>query len=497
MGKHRGGDPLKSLRFAHRALDLYSQGLMKYPRNFDLAYNKARLELEISTHPVLVKNLDVPIDEVLQKALDSHRYALEIDSENADLLFNMSQLLTTIAERIAEDEHKPDVEAIQYLEEALKYQSVCLETQKMKFSENREQIFEESFEDEDEDGGARLEMEAASNVQPAEQDEQWFSVVEPVTAETLLDTVLAQLETLTTLCNIVNASLPFHPEQFTDKVNPSQIESYSTKVLTGVLPDILRVGAAELQARETEIELTKANFIAAFLELTFRSRSISAQSYRENLLAVFSSHIFTSDPSALLVQARAFIAFDNAIVEVLIRNSTSSSFEQFEYGKSRWITLTEVQNLLTAASRIPTSEQTLIATTHGLRGDTSLLLFGLSHSPYDYPQAISNRTQLLQNAEVFYRNAVKLFDAQGMDWQDDKETYQFRGAIVQVLQQRASAGLGTPLSSSSSGESGQNKIDIQSIPLNALTKASVDWRREQLEDMIDDGLVDRESFAIT
>ncbi len=68
MRKHRVGDPVKALRFADRALDVYSQGLARFPRSFDLAYNKARLELDKATDPVLSDALEVPAISVLRQA---------------------------------------------------------------------------------------------------------------------------------------------------------------------------------------------------------------------------------------------------------------------------------------------------------------------------------------------------------------------------------------------------------------------------------------------
>ena len=39
--KWRAGDAAKSMRFFVRALEWYSQGLQRYPKNLDLAYNKS------------------------------------------------------------------------------------------------------------------------------------------------------------------------------------------------------------------------------------------------------------------------------------------------------------------------------------------------------------------------------------------------------------------------------------------------------------------------
>lgn len=39
-GKWRAGDAAKSMRFFQRAVDIYDQGLQKFPQSVDLAYNK-------------------------------------------------------------------------------------------------------------------------------------------------------------------------------------------------------------------------------------------------------------------------------------------------------------------------------------------------------------------------------------------------------------------------------------------------------------------------
>lgn len=38
--KWRAGDPVKSMRFFMRAIEMYETGLRRYPASFDLAYNK-------------------------------------------------------------------------------------------------------------------------------------------------------------------------------------------------------------------------------------------------------------------------------------------------------------------------------------------------------------------------------------------------------------------------------------------------------------------------
>ena len=47
---------------------------------------RARLQYEISQQPRLLERLPTPLIELLQETLDSHRLALTINQDNADLL---------------------------------------------------------------------------------------------------------------------------------------------------------------------------------------------------------------------------------------------------------------------------------------------------------------------------------------------------------------------------------------------------------------------------
>lgn len=114
MGKHRAGAIDKSLRFADVAMNHYRTGLQLFPNDGDLAYNQARLELEIATHPLFVKHIDdIPVR--LQKSLASHRVAMTLLPGNADLLFNIAQALTTLAEIAAENDSGSMPNILEYL----------------------------------------------------------------------------------------------------------------------------------------------------------------------------------------------------------------------------------------------------------------------------------------------------------------------------------------------------------------------------------------------
>lgn len=48
--------------------------------------NRARLQFEVAQQPRLLAHLPTPLIDLLRLALDSHRYALKVDQDNADLL---------------------------------------------------------------------------------------------------------------------------------------------------------------------------------------------------------------------------------------------------------------------------------------------------------------------------------------------------------------------------------------------------------------------------
>jgi len=496
VGKHRAGDPLKSLRFARRAIEIYDEGLAKWPRNLDLAYNKARLLLEIATHPMLARHLDVPVIDILRQSLSAHQYALNLDLDNADALFNIAQVLTSIAEHIAKDDSVSDTEALNCLEQALEYQDRCLLLQEGKYSETRN-IYQEAAGqnsaadgDDDDDGGAKVDPTSSSVYEDRQQEEeeQWVSVVEPVTADTLVDTILSQLSTLTTLCSALNTAQDWRGAGFngampSSPVSLSWIEGWSTK-----MHERLEVIAKteDIAPRKPEIALTKAILAGNFLELAYRSGSVGMDIYKSELEKAFTAQDLdptTSD--AQIAYARTLLALDGAATDCA--RSVPPKADIQDHANIRWNVLSKAQRLLTSAATLPSTKadtQTL-ATTHMLRGDTSLLLLALSYPPTSFIQAASNATQLLKNAEVFYRNANKLFGALG-DGEDDRDVAAFRGGVVEILQK--TNGANASLNST--------QVDARDVLRSATRSRKDDWRDDQLQEMTDEGLVRPEIFGM-
>lgn len=456
-GKWRG-DSAKSMRFFQRAIDVYDQGLQKFPRSFDLAYNKARVQLEIATHPALVDQLRRPLRDALDEALSSHQYALQLDPENADTLFNTSQVLTAIAELMASDEGDEaaasEAEAVKVLREALELQSKCLSIQERGYQEflEQERIANEQAQNVNDETTAATDLRDGSEPGSDEEAGEWVNAIEPVTQDTLIDTVLAQLGTLTTLCSIMS---------FSPGAAPAHTFSWCEELSTGLLDKIQTISHDQPNRRQ-EIALSRANLVSALLEAGYKSGKIDVETYKRERDAAFAMTELQLERSieGLIANARSLLAFNSAITDVDNGDAQSQSI-------LRWNVLTASIANLKSASAIQGISQDDLATTHLLRGDASLYLCAMAFPPTSHQTAVNTAAQNAKNAEVYYRNASKLSREQ-----DEKDISSLKSAVAQYLQAYAQ---------------GQAHGDLSNV-LNASPQGQ-GWVISQLEDMIAENLV--------
>lgn len=494
MGKHRGGDAQKSIRFARKALDLYSQGLSRFPDDFDLAYNKARLELELATHPVLLRVLDVPVRVILEQSLASHRYALNLVDDNADLLFNTAQVLTAVAENVANEGSLSDETVVQYLQQALELQGRCLQFQATKLAESHK--FQTDMlrqaDDSEDDGGAMVDSTTTSAFEDQDEKGQWVSIIEPITTDSLIDTVLAQISTLTTLCSVMVTQIAEHGDS-RPLVSPAWLEEYFNKLIEGDLQDLIKHSETAFQNRAAEVLVSKATFQASLLELAFRTKSIDLETYREQLDVAF--HTINPDLAAsgefCMAHAKALMSMDSAVNEVMMNDPNRVDTT---YANLRWNMLSKAQKMLTTCAGLEATKAdgATLAMTHMIRGDISLCLHNLSYPPISFSQASQNKAQLLKNAEVFYRNASKLSLNLGGDSEPSHEVASFRSSLASALQN---------VDITINVESEVATSEIPQKLTHILRSASMGkddaWRMGQLEDMINDGLIYGPLFAVS
>ncbi|KAH8747710.1 hypothetical protein BGZ57DRAFT_916578 [Hyaloscypha finlandica] len=405
--KWRGGDAAKSTRFFVRAIDCYEEALKKFPHSFDLAYNKARLQYELTQHPKLLQQLPGSLLELLQTAIESSRYALKLNEQNADVLFNTAQALTSYVEALQDASNETD--PLPFLEEALELFQECLEYQERQHREFREQAAAAAAavqETDTDDGGVSLTtgstmdvdsgpatpstnralpLEAPSSPPAQFEDNRWATIIEPVTNSSLLDTIIAQLRTLSLLCSL----LPVPSGQALQF-----IQDYATGIIEIKL-DAYCIGTG----RDTESAIARDEYFAALSDLQFRNGLLNAQPYFSTIKQLYRFPTVQSNPEALVKSAEARIAFHN---NVLLYQDTSNL---------SWEALSTALASLTTASKLPDVEN--LAAVHVLRGDVEMLRYQMGQR--GFAAAKQSAQVLLKNAEVFYRGAKNVARAAGED----------------------------------------------------------------------------------
>ena len=333
----------------------------------------------------------MPQAEALQAALQSHKNALNLDQDNADALFNTAQVLTSMAEITTESKQPSQeqfFEAVKFLQEAIELFQRCLMLQEVRFTESQEQLKQwESAESPSMDSQA--ETEDVNDQQPSDPQEQWVDVVEPVTKDTLVDTAVAQLDTLTTLSNL----LTFNPDD-----GISWVEEYSSELLQTKLPAYL-----EGSDRHYEASLARARFICALSEVLYRSQRIEVENYHREIMHAYGPELdLSADPAGLCSKADALTSFNAAVGSLppLDPDALSKSLIL------RWQSLSSALDALTAASKIPSADYP--SKIHLARGDGELHRWRLGHPPWNYAMAQQNAPTLIRNAQTYYRGAAAL-----------------------------------------------------------------------------------------
>ncbi|KAL4788438.1 hypothetical protein BJX76DRAFT_315714 [Aspergillus varians] len=392
--KWRAGDAAKSLRFFMRAIATYDEGLHRHPNAFDLAYNKARVQYEITQHPRLAAQLSSPLGEVLSVALHSHREALRLEQDNADALFNTAQVLTSLAELVTDTKHPVEErlnQAAKFLQEAIELFQRCLVLQELRYTEMQEQIRQMESGDV---GQPEQVQDAQENPDVGEQkeseQEQWAAVVEPVTKDTLVDTATAQLDALSTLCNL----LAYDPG-----VGLNWVEEYSTNLLQEKISAYV-----EGSNRHYEVALARAKFNSALNEVLYRGGRTDVETYHGAVVNSFGPNLDVSaDPEGLCAKADALVSFNTATAE----QPPYHDPEAFKKSLGlRWQALSGAVDALTKASKLPDAEN--LPKIHLARGDTEMSRWRLGFSPWDHGMAQQYGATLLRNAQTYYRGAAAL-----------------------------------------------------------------------------------------
>lgn len=352
----------------------------------------------MTQHPKLAAQLSAPQSEVLQVALQSHRVALNLVQDNAEALFNTAQVLTSLAEMTTESKRPSEEQfsqAVRLLQEAIELFQRCLMLQELRFTESQEQIRQMESGDTPSVGG-QADMETFDEQQSPDTQEQWVAIVEPVTKDTLVDTAVAQLETLTTLCNL----LSLNPD-----IGISWVEEYSSELLQSKISAYV-----EGSDRYHEAALARAKFVCALSEALYRASRIDIETYHREIMRAYGPELnLSADPDGLCSKADALTSLNTAFADL-------PPLDNDILGKSlvlRWQSLSSALDALTAASKIPDADH--LPKIHLARGDVEMHRWRLGLPPWNYAMAQQNAPTLIRNAQTYYRGAAALARRDGAE----------------------------------------------------------------------------------
>jgi hypothetical protein len=444
------------------------------------------LQYQILQEPRIQKYISANRVELLNDAIQSHRFALSLNQENADILFNTAQVLTTAAE-VAQESKDGDGqwEAVALLKEAVELFSSCLSRQELEFSESQMRAQEVEAEvdlssqpehEGEGEGGVQLERMSTSSSSQAQQE--WATVIEPVIARTLVDTALAELAALTTLVSLTSSSnnldsnsdyrafaavastltqqkLPQYialipttaPESEVRSLQPSRFLSLSDTTPTLHVEQPPEPTNPQAEAKH-ETELASAVFAAALADAEYRSHLYPARTYFDRLFSLFnlleegSSAHREKSVQVYSALADALVTFAATVEETIL--AADPSQREYEDAQSlRWEALSrgasllaETVTMLNAGVKgddLPSSSSVDL-----LRGDIELLrrriLLDTTAASMVIDSAGNSAENLLTMAAHYYTEAYSMRSgsAPGND-EEEKEEARVKGAVCAVI----------------------------------------------------------------
>lgn len=306
-----------------------------------------------------------------------------------------------------------NVKAIRFLQEALEFFQRCLSLQEYQLTQPDECDSDSAKHREDTaDGDAPMGKTTGSETV---EGEVWAYVAEPVTKDALIDTILAQLETLTTICSLNN---------FQAGDNIGWIEEYFRNTINDKITYLTRD-----TGRTQEANIAKAKFIAAFADISLRHGQLDIPEYERELAEAFYSDLdLTRDARGLCERAEAEITFQASIYSLGLRRQISQS-DMARLNETRWRHISKALGDLTAASRLPLVDN--LPRIHLRRGDCELLRYQTGQGPNPYEPAMKSSQILMKNAEVYYRGAAGL--ARNRSAESEEQEASVKQALVASL----------------------------------------------------------------
>lgn len=312
------------------------------------------------------------------------------------------------------------------LQESLEFSQRCLNVQEYQLNQRQEYEAIEDKEGQQQQQPAEpmdVEVSRATKTPTSSSDdgeeETWATVLEPVTPSSLLDTILAQIETLTVVCALESSSASQGwPLAWVEEYYQSSLQSKLSALATTA-------------QRQEEARLAEARFRCALADAAFRSSRIDLPTYGREVQESFHGLDMSRDPQGLCDRADAELAFYASMRQQTSLPDPDHPAEMHEFSKTCWQRVTTALDSLTAASKLPGAQN--LARIHLRRGDCELARLGLGGRPTGYELAIKSASVLLANAGLYYRMAGRQASSEGAGAEEEGKEAYVKGLIVSML----------------------------------------------------------------
>ncbi|KAL8781569.1 MAG: hypothetical protein Q9213_005955 [Squamulea squamosa] len=343
---------------------------------------------------------------------------------------NTGQVLTSLGELISEGHHRrhnaASADPLPLFQEALGFFQRCLNLQESQFTqlesksnESEQQLME--LDDSTIDTMDNAAPDHPRSISKSPDEDAWAMILEPVTMQALMDTLLAQVDTLTSICGLLSARR---------LENTSWIEEYYRSFLHDKLNFIPKE-----TGQEHEAALVTAKYRCAVADVNFNAALLDIPTYEHELTEAY-NNIPNSDPDpdldpqALCDRADAEIVFNSSLQRVSIPTTETIPEDNAKLNVIRWKHLTKALDNLTLASKLPNAKH--LPRIHLRRGDCELLRRRLGASPSNYEIAIKSASTLLRNAEIYYRAAARLAKAEGAADEEVEEASVKEAVVIAI-----------------------------------------------------------------
>lgn len=352
---------------------------------------------------------------------------------------NTAQVLRSLAESIEQNKaENKNYESLRMYQDAFEIFEKCLKTQeeilsKAGFEDADLSLVEAASHDED------TQM-ADAHIQPASPEEAWVAIVEGVSEETILDTIIELIGTMTNICALISNQDMDEVKNIDENyhINLERIDEYFKKTVQAKIHKYIK---PDNTSREDEIMLAVANYTCAYAEASFRTGRTSILNYDREVKLAFSPERLRSistgsrllnSPEALCDKANAEISFALSIqsqLPILLAPSSLCNLDLLN--NLRWAHLTTALEAATEASKQDKHEPGILPRIHLLRGDCEVLRYRLREAPCNYVLAVKSREKLLKNADKYYRGAAAF--AQNENAAEELDEATVKSAVVWAL----------------------------------------------------------------